>query len=116
MALTRCPETCLETCAALEIRAADTRAAALLAPIDHAATHAAIRVERELLRLLDGDCRLPVAAHAILLPDHTLHARAIVFHDGIDRPTQGEARGTDPESVAADLFHQLCSQSPQASL
>ncbi|MGA3172389.1 MAG: hydroxymethylbilane synthase [Chthoniobacteraceae bacterium] len=91
----------------IESRRDDPSTNALLAPIDHPPTHLCIRVERELLRLLDGDCRLPVAARATLAPSGLLQASALVFRDGIPAPAQAHATGKDPESIAADLFRQL---------
>jgi hydroxymethylbilane synthase len=77
--------------------------------IDHAETHACVRVERELLRLLDGDCRLPVGARATL-DGETLTGEAIVFPEDVTQPP-AEARGTGPASepagLAARLFEQL---------
>ena len=98
----------IETC-----RAA-AAANAALSRIDHAPTHACIRVERELLRLLDGDCRLPVGARAILDPSGTLRADAIVFRDGDSAPAQAHATGSDPEAVALHLFQQLSVPHPAA--
>jgi len=93
----------------IEIRRDDTSTAALLAPIDHTPTHTCIRVERELLRLLDGDCRLPVAARAILDSAGLLHARALVFRSQDAPPAQAQATGpaSDPEALAHTLFQQL---------
>jgi hydroxymethylbilane synthase len=46
----------------LAVRANDARAAELVAPLDHAATHSAISAERAMLAVLDGSCRTPVGA------------------------------------------------------
>lgn len=93
----------------IETRLDDSPARALLSAIDHPPTHLCIRVERELLRMLEGDCRLPVAAHATL-EGTTLNARAIVFSEDESRPpaTAGASGpAADPESLAMSLFHQL---------
>ena len=95
----------------IEIRADDAPAREIFAAIDHEQTHACIHVERELLRMLDGDCRLPVAAHAVR--DHTgiLHAEALVFPDDEKLPPAfASATGKDPATVAAALFSQLTAQ------
>jgi hydroxymethylbilane synthase len=42
----------------LAVRANDARAAELVAPLDHAATHSAISAERAMLAVLDGSCRI----------------------------------------------------------
>jgi len=48
----------------VEARADDSAARAMLAPIDHAETHACIAAERALLAALKADCHSPVAALA----------------------------------------------------
>jgi hydroxymethylbilane synthase len=96
----------------IEIRRDDDATRAVVSAIDHAATHVCVRVERELLRRLDGDCRLPVAALA-RLDGGTISAEAIVFADNESLPP-GRARATgpssDPEGIAISLFQQLENQ------
>jgi hydroxymethylbilane synthase len=91
----------------IETRREDASAA--FAAIDHGPTHTCIRVERELLRLLEGDCRLPVGARATL-EGGLLTGDAIVFRDAGAAPAQAHATGpaADPERLAGRLFHQLC--------
>ena len=48
----------------IETRADDQDVLALLAPLDHAATHLEVKAERAFSRRLYGGCRLPLAAHA----------------------------------------------------
>ena len=50
----------------IECRVGDTRVERLIAPLDHAPTHAALTAERAFLRRLDGSCRTPIAALARL--------------------------------------------------
>jgi hydroxymethylbilane synthase len=92
----------------IEIRLEDAFARGILSAIDHMPTHTCIRVERELLRRLDGDCRLPVGARATLDESGILNADAIVFHDA-PTPAQAHATGpaSDPDAVASRLFEQL---------
>jgi hydroxymethylbilane synthase len=79
----------------LEARAADDRALTLLQPLDHPATHAAIRAERAYLAALGSGCAAPVAAHAVVEADLlTLHAM-IADPDG-----RGAARGSDAGPAA----------------
>jgi hydroxymethylbilane synthase len=47
-------------CLALQARAGDTRAA----PLDDAASHAALEAERAAVRVLEADCHTPVGIHA----------------------------------------------------
>ncbi|WP_439532642.1 hydroxymethylbilane synthase [Polymorphobacter sp.] len=66
-------------------RADDARAAALLAAIDHADTHAAVLLERGFLAALNGTCHSPVAALAQFEGD-IVHFRAeILAEDGSER-------------------------------
>jgi len=90
----------------IEIRAADGRGRDLFASVDHAPTHLCIRAERELLRLLDGDCQLPVGMR-IELRGGEIFASAIVFHADARPPAQAEATGTEPEALAFRLFQML---------
>lgn len=80
----------------------------ILAAIDHPPTHLCIRAERELLRLLDGDCRLPVGMRTALLGDE-IAATALVFQSGGRPPLQAQARGPAgaPEEIGFRLFEQL---------
>ncbi len=89
---------------ALQCRAGDVATAALLARINHAPTFTAIRAERELLRLLDGDCHLPVGV-ATKLVDGLFSMQAIVFGEEGEPPRTGEATGpeAEPEKIAAEL-------------
>lgn len=84
---------------ALQIRADDTRAAALLAPANHEPTWLCIRAERELLRLLGGDCQMPVGALATLEND-SLHLRAILFGKDGEPPREADAHSAEPEKLA----------------
>jgi hydroxymethylbilane synthase len=94
----------------IETRREDAATLGFLAAIDHAPTHTCIRVERELLRLLEGDCGLPVGARAVLDNPATLRAEAVVFgSEGFGPPAQAHAAGpaSDPEGLAQRLFQQL---------
>jgi hydroxymethylbilane synthase len=62
----------------IEIRAADRRMRDLLRPLHHAATDAAVTAERACLAELEGSCRTPIAAYAVLTPDGQLHLRALI--------------------------------------
>lgn len=93
---------------ALECRAGDAGTAALLATINHAPTFTCIRAERELLRLLDGDCHLPVGV-ATKLEGGILSMQAVIFGGEGDAPRTGAASGSsaEPEKIAAELFKQI---------
>lgn len=93
---------------ALECRSDDDETKALLAKINHPQTFQCIRAERELLRLLNGDCRLPVAAEAGLDGDR-MRMRAIIFGDENQPPitAEAESEACEPEALALRLFQQM---------
>ncbi|MCE9608625.1 MAG: hydroxymethylbilane synthase [Chthoniobacter sp.] len=93
---------------ALQSRADRAEVTTILQKLDHPATHTAIRAERELQRLLAGDCGMPVGVRTTLRGDH-LHLRAILFGPEAEPPKTAEAEGpaATPEAVAAELFAQL---------
>ncbi len=91
---------------ALQSRVDRPEVTAILEKIDHRETHVAIRAERELQRLLAGDCAMPVGALTTLHGDR-LHLRAILFPaDESQPPTTAEAEGSAdaPEQAAAEVF------------
>ncbi len=95
----------------IEIRAGDPRAREAVVPLDHLATHQAVRAERAVLRRLGGGCQVPIAAHAVE-EDGNLRLQGLVANlEGtkvIHAQTKGPA--SDPEAlgaaVAEDLLHQ----------
>ena len=93
---------------ALEIRTDDAATRALLEKINHQPTFIRLAAERELLRLLDGDCRLPVGAQTELDGD-LLRMKAVVFSEDGVPPKTAEAEGpaSAPEALAARIFERL---------
>ncbi len=61
----------------IEARLDDARVAALVAPLNHAATHARVSAERAMNRRLQGGCQVPIAGYATLDGD-TLSLRGLV--------------------------------------
>lgn len=90
---------------ALQTRAADFPARRIVESIDDRDTHLCLRAERELLRLLQGDCDLPIGVHARFV-NGEMELRAQLFGDGLD-PRTAIGRGTDPERLAAEVFARL---------
>jgi len=82
---------------AIEVREGEGRVNFL----DHAPTRRTVFAEREVMRIVGGGCRLPVAAHARLAGDE-LHLRALVASPDGSRIV--EASGADPRKVADDLM------------
>jgi hydroxymethylbilane synthase len=93
---------------ALEARSDASEVNALLAKINHLPTFICIRAERELLRLLNGDCDLPVGV-ATAFNGESLRMRAIVFGADDVPPATAEAEGTSeaPEELARRVFSLL---------
>ncbi|MDQ3625362.1 MAG: hydroxymethylbilane synthase [Verrucomicrobiota bacterium] len=96
---------------ALQSRADRPEVTAVLRAIDHAPTHLAIRAERELQKLLAGDCSLPVGVRTVLLGP-SLKMAAILFAPEGGAPHYAEAEGSAdaPEEVAARVFSMLQGQ------
>ncbi len=91
---------------ALEVRAGDVPSQVYAQSIGHRDTWLRITAEREFLRLLDGGCHTPVGVYSSISGDEiTLKAR--VFPDQGGTPKSGEARGTDPLTLALELFNSL---------
>jgi hydroxymethylbilane synthase len=84
---------------AVECRADDADAQALLAAIDDAALHREVAAERAFLAALGGGCDLPVGAHATTDASGGLRLHVFLESDGVAR--RAEARGTDPAAVGA---------------
>ncbi len=92
---------------ALECRADDAHTAKILEAINHMPTFQCIRAERELLRLLDGDCRLPVGAKT-RIDGSRLRMSAIVFDERTEpRVAESEGDVNAPEELAERLFKLL---------
>jgi hydroxymethylbilane synthase len=68
---------------AIETRRDDERVNALVAKIDDKDTEAAVAAERGFLALLDGSCRTPIAAHAIVEGERIRFRGLIVSPDGL---------------------------------
>ncbi|HLY59256.1 MAG TPA: hydroxymethylbilane synthase [Terriglobia bacterium] len=96
---------------AIEIREGDERIAIAVAPLDHAATHAAIRAERSTLRRLGGGCQLPIAAHA-MVEDDCLRLRGVVASPDGSKIIHATAPGltSDPETLGNTVADSLLSQ------
>ncbi len=94
----------------IEARADDADVLALLAAIDHPATHGCVRAERALLLALGGSCHSPVAALARVEQDGMLRLAAELFSEDGSESVAGAVRfasGDDsaPAALARDLLH-----------
>jgi hydroxymethylbilane synthase len=80
---------------AVEVRADDEETLALVAPLDHAATAAAVTAERAFLARLGAGCTAAVAAHATVSDENDLSLTGL-----IGAPDGRHVRGTRTGSVA----------------
>ena len=90
---------------ALQTRAADWVAREIVSSIDDVETHLCLRAEREFLRLLQGDCDLPVGVHARFMKGE-MALRVQLFGDS-PAPKMASGRGNDPEKLAVEVFRKL---------
>jgi hydroxymethylbilane synthase len=74
----------------------------LLRRVNHFPTWNAIRAERELQRLLAGDCTLPVGVRCTQ-SDGGMRLEALLFEEGQSQPRFASASGSVPEQVAAEV-------------
>lgn len=90
----------------LEVRAGDAPSQVRAESIGHRDSWLRITAEREFLRLLDGGCHTPVGVYSsITNGEISLSAR--VFPEEGGTPRTGSASGTDPISLALELFNSL---------
>ncbi len=93
----------------VECRDRDDRVRALLAPVNHAPTAAAVGAERALLAELDGSCRTPIAALAEIDGDDILHLRGLVAKPDGSASHTASRRGpaADATALGADAGREL---------
>jgi hydroxymethylbilane synthase len=84
----------------LETRIGDAAVAALLAPVNHRETAAALACERAFLAVLDGSCRTPIAGYAKVLGQRISFHGMILTPDGM---TMHELRNDGPAADAVRL-------------
>ena len=102
---------------AIEIPAGREDLRALLAPLNHADTSAAVRAERTLSRVFGGSCQVPLAAYATVSGDR-LHMRAMVGTPDGQRIARAEASGPvdAPEALGEQIAAALNTQDAAAIL
>ncbi len=93
----------------IECRADDTRIRAWLAAIDHSPTATCVTAEHAMLAVLDGSCRTPIAGHAILAADGSLHLRGLIVKPNGSEAIATERHGAagDAEAMGRDAGHEL---------
>jgi hydroxymethylbilane synthase len=83
---------------AIEIREDDAATRALIAKIDHADTSTAVATERAFLAVLDGSCKTPIGAHAIV------EGAMVRFRGLIARPDGSAAHDLSAAGQRADAI------------
>jgi len=81
----------------IECRIDDAKTRGWLAAIDHAATATCVAAEHAMLAALDGSCRTPIAGHATLGADGTIHLRGLIL-----KPDGSQAIATERTGAAKD--------------
>jgi hydroxymethylbilane synthase len=101
----------------IEIRSDRQDIADLLAPLNHPASAACVRAERQVSRVLGGSCQVPLGAHATLSGDELMIAGFVARPDG-GHYLHAEARGamSDPEAVGQALADRLLALGARAVL
>jgi hydroxymethylbilane synthase len=97
---------------AIECRAGDEETGALLAPLHDEATALRVAAERGVLISVGGDCKTPVAAHAMREGDGMMWLRGMLADENGGRVRRGERRFRWPASAAEadDAGRQLGAQ------
>jgi hydroxymethylbilane synthase len=90
----------------IEYREADSRVAALLAPLAHEETSRRVIAERTVVRRLDGGCDVPIASFAVAEGD-SLWLRARVGSPDGKTVIVSEARGCEPEALGLEVADAL---------
>ncbi|MEM7653901.1 MAG: hydroxymethylbilane synthase [Pseudomonadota bacterium] len=84
----------------LETRIGDPRIGPLVAAIGHRESALRVTAERAALRELDGSCRTPIAAHAVLEADNQLWLRVTIAKPDGSAALTTERRGSQSDSAA----------------
>ncbi len=95
----------------IEHRDADSRIAAIVAPLNHLPTSITVRAERALLARLDGSCRTPIGAYSALEGTKLTLTGQLLSPDGRQAFTATRAGpSTDPERLGTALGNELLAQ------
>ena len=87
----------------IEIRSGDAATAEAVAVLDHAPTHICVTAERTFLEVLDGSCRTPIAALAILDAGWVTFRGEVISPDGRQHVSvMREAAAASAQCMGAD--------------
>lgn len=81
----------------IECRTDDAKTRTWLAAIDHSPTATCVAAEHAMLAVLDGSCRTPIAGHATLGADGSVHLRGLIL-----KPDGSQAIATERTGSAKD--------------
>jgi hydroxymethylbilane synthase len=101
---------------AIEVRASDQASAALLAPLDDPATHAAATAERAFLARIGGGCQVPIGAYAHFDGPTLLLAGMIGAHNGWLIRGERSGSATQAAMIGAQLAEQVLAAGGRALL
>ncbi|MEX0590991.1 MAG: hydroxymethylbilane synthase [Xanthobacteraceae bacterium] len=102
---------------AVEVRALDPVAAALVVAIDDAPTSIALAAERAFLAELDGSCRTPIAGHARLMDGRLRFHGLVISPDGREAAeTTRDGLPADAARLGADAGRELKRRAPASVL
>src|SRR5262249_30877486 len=76
---------------------------------NHEPTATCVSAEHALLAVLDGSCRTPIAGHAVLEPDGSLHLRGLIAKPDGSALVATDRRGpaSDREALGRDAAEEL---------
>jgi hydroxymethylbilane synthase len=100
----------------IECRSADARVADALSRVAHTETTLCVSAERALLAAVEGDCKTPVAAHAMRDAD-AMWLRGLLAEPDGSRPRTGERRipfpndASEAAAIGRDLGRELLARS-----
>jgi hydroxymethylbilane synthase len=83
--------------------------------LNHSPTERAVRAERNMLRTLEGGCRVPVGALGVAR-DEDVRLRGIVASPDGALVYRGDAKGCDPDEVGERLARDLLEQGAEVVL
>lgn len=94
---------------AIECRRSDDRTRRLVSVLNDPVTAARVTAERELVKLLEGDCHSPIGAFAEVRGDQLILRAAVGGRDGIPPVVRAEASAPleNPLAAAQRVFHAL---------
>jgi hydroxymethylbilane synthase len=95
----------------IAVRVGDSRIAAFADAICHAETTRAVTAERAFLTVLDGSCRTPIAAHAVVSPGG-VRLKGIVLRPDGSESVEGEDTGTEAGALGTALGEQVKARLP----